>query len=338
MGWSDIERFLREVECEAGGLPRDLHVTRMCCALIAVSNGRIIKMQEPRLKYCPFYKRLYELGFTDTRELVLREVERKISELGYFTARREVYRTDVTVTFGASEMMMYALKRGAIDAAVVVCDGAGTVITSNPSLVQGIGAQMNGLFHTSPIKEVIDKIRLAGGHVLSPETAKIDQLEGLKKAIEMGYRRIAVTVNGFAGEPLGELRRVEREANVSVVSLIVCTTGVGRERAEEAAEHADIVWGCASKHIRETVGGKAIIQLGVRIPVFVLTRRGIGFVDSYSPEGFANSVENGKKYLITLHPRDPDKCLKLTMGTLTAYLQEVDRLPVESEDAPRPLI
>ncbi|MEM1507750.1 MAG: DUF2099 family protein [Candidatus Bathyarchaeia archaeon] len=338
MGWRDVEEFLREVKRETGGLPRDLHVTRMFCALIAVSDGRVIKVQEPRLHYCPYYKRLYDLGCMDTRELVLKEVERKIYELGYFTARREVCRTDVAVPFGASEMMMYALKRGEIEVAVIVCDGAGTVITGNPSLVQGIGAHMNGLFYTSPIREVIDKIRLAGGCVLFPESAKINQLEGLRKAVEMGCRRIAVTINGFAGEPLREVRRVEREADVSVVSLVVCTTGVERERAEEAAEHADIVWGCASKHVREVVGGKARLQLGVRIPVFVLTQKGLGFVASYSSEGFKDRIEGGKRYLVMLHPREPDKCVRLTMGAFTSYLQEVDGLLVESEDAPRPLL
>ncbi|MEM2168141.1 MAG: DUF2099 family protein [Candidatus Bathyarchaeia archaeon] len=329
---------MEEIKNELGRLPRDLHVTRMCCALIAISDGRILRMQEPRLHYCPYYKRLYDLGFTDTRELVLREVERKIRGLGYFTPKREVCRADVAVPFGASEIMMYALMKGEIDAAVVVCDGAGTVITSNPYLVQGIGAHMNGLFYTSPIREVIERIRLAGGRVLSPETAKIDQLEGLKKAIEIGYRRIAVTINGFAGEPLEEVRRIEKEANVAAFILVVCTTGVSRERAEEIAEYADVVWGCASKHVREVAGIKARLQLGVRIPVFILTERGIGLVSSYFSEDLRRYVGAGERYLVTLHPRELDKCVRVSVGDFSAYLQRVDRLPVEADDSPKPLL
>jgi hypothetical protein len=43
----------------------------------------------------------------------------------------------VAVPYGASEMMMYALRRGDLDAVVTVCDGAGTVVTANPELVRG---------------------------------------------------------------------------------------------------------------------------------------------------------------------------------------------------------
>jgi len=38
----------------------------------------------------------------------------------------------------------------------------------------------------------------------------------LRKALEMGYRRIAVTVNGFAREDLNMLRDVENEAGATV--------------------------------------------------------------------------------------------------------------------------
>jgi len=64
-------------------------------------------------------------------------------------------------------MMMYALKKGGIDAAVTVCDGAGTVISDSPSLIQGIGARMNGLFYTTPIPEVIQRIKGQKGFVVN---------------------------------------------------------------------------------------------------------------------------------------------------------------------------
>ena len=68
-------------------------------------------------------------------------------------------------------MIMYALERGGIDATITVCDGAITVIASNPHYLQGIGARMNGLFFTSPIEEVVRGIEGGGGHVLSAKTA-----------------------------------------------------------------------------------------------------------------------------------------------------------------------
>ena len=43
---------------------------------------------------------------------------------------------DVFVGFGASETFMTALESGLIDSCVINCDGVGTVITNNPTLVQ----------------------------------------------------------------------------------------------------------------------------------------------------------------------------------------------------------
>ncbi len=41
-------------------------------------------------------------------------------------------------------MISFALRKKAIDAAVVVCEGAGTIITNKPEVVQGIGARSRG--------------------------------------------------------------------------------------------------------------------------------------------------------------------------------------------------
>ena len=75
--------------------------------------------------------------------------KKKIAEFGFFTSRRGIIRKDIAVPFGASEILMYCMKKEIIDAAVIVCDGAGTVIVNKPEIVQGIGARMNGLFFTS---------------------------------------------------------------------------------------------------------------------------------------------------------------------------------------------
>lgn len=53
---------------------------------------------------------------------------------------------------------------------------------------------MSGLVRTSPIPEIIKKIELAGGIVLDPETARVDQTAGTTLAFAEGYRKIAVTV------------------------------------------------------------------------------------------------------------------------------------------------
>jgi len=334
---SSIERFLMEIREEMGGVPKDLHITRMLGALVAISNGRVIKVLEPCLKYCPLAHKQYDFG-EDLRAGVKRAFEYKISAFGYFTCGRELCREDIAIPYGASEMMMYALKKGGIDAAVVVCDGAGTVVTDNPSLVQGIGARMNGVFYTSPIDEVIKRIEKMGGHVIFPETAKIDQIAGLRKSIKLGHKRIAVTINGFAGEDLSEIRKLEDESGSTIYILVVCTTGVNKERAEEIAKYADLAWSCGSLHMREIVGRKARIQVATKIPVFILTEKGIIFLSNYSSQDLRELVKKNKKYLISGLHMLMRNYMRIEMGNFSTYLGEVEELPIRVEDEPKPLI
>jgi putative methanogenesis marker protein 8 len=345
-GRKEVEAFLNIIRNERCQLPPDLHVTRMCGGLVAVSNGHVINVANTEMNYCPLSSSLYDcMNRFETCDLELKKqmiataVESKITRFGHFTAGRELQRCDVAIPFGASEMIMYALERKGIDVAVTVCDGAGTVITQEPSLVQGIGARMNGLFYTSPIHQVIDAIEKNHGHVLSPKTALIDQVGGVRKALEMGYRRIAVTVNGFSGEDLNEVRNVENETDATVNILVVCTTGVDMERVCEIGKYADLVWSCASFHVRDIVGRVARLQIGVRIPVFVLTRKGIEFVANYSSKELREYIEEGKRYVIMGHSRNGAlNCRRIRMGNFETHLGEIDELPLKVDDEPRPLI
>jgi len=333
------EELLKEIEKEKEGLPKDLHITRMCCALVAVSNEEIIKITEPLLKYCPLAGSLHNLKYFDLKEGITKAVKKKILEFGHFTRTRELYRESIAIPYGTSEMIMYALEKKGIDGAVTVCDGAGTVITQEPGLVQGIGARMNGLFYTSPIDETIRRIRERHGHVAFPETARIDQIAGLEKAIELGYKNIVVTINGFAGEDLSKVREIEKAAGVSVIILVVCTTGVEEERAIEIKRYSDLAWSCASFYVRDLVGKEAIMQIATKIPVFVLTQKGIDFVANYSSGEFRNYVEKGKKYIISGYRRN-ELCnyKKIKMGKFDTYLGEIDRLPLRVDSEPKPLI
>jgi hypothetical protein len=42
--------FLKEIESKYRGLPKDLHITRICCALARFLRGRKLKTEEPMLK------------------------------------------------------------------------------------------------------------------------------------------------------------------------------------------------------------------------------------------------------------------------------------------------
>jgi putative methanogenesis marker protein 8 len=184
------------------------------------------------------------------------------------TARREVLDNREFVGFGASEILSFGLHAGLIDAVVLACDGAGTVIVTKPALVQGIGGRMSGLVSTSPIPEVMDRIEANGGIVLDRDSAAMDQLAGVALAVENGFRKIAVTV----ARP--ETAAVIRKIHPTTIIFGVHVTGLTKEQAETLVNASDLVTSCASKTIRDAAGPKALVQAGVTIPIFAMTPAG----------------------------------------------------------------
>lgn len=247
------------------------HVIEVAKTRVVIENGKVVRVAEPVTKYCPLRENLYS-SKRETRETIRQTVERNIKKYGMFTSNRIVESDSLEVLFGASEMFYCALKHGTLDAAVIVCEGAGTVITGNPEIVQGIGIHLTGIISTEAIPEVIYRLRARGCHVLS-DSAKIDQIGGVKKAIELGFRRIAVTLAKGSIAAIKSIRRLENRG-LEIAIFVVHTTGTSKKETELIAEKADVVWGCASRHVRKICGGQAIMQIGVKIPVFVLTQRG----------------------------------------------------------------
>jgi putative methanogenesis marker protein 8 len=190
-------------------------------------------------------------------------------QFGQFTEERKIKDSRKYVPFGASEIIMEAMYAGLLDAAVLVCDGAGTVITDDPSIVQGIGGRMSGLLYTVPRKKVINKLKKENATVLDIETAVIDPVKGAQKAREL-YSNVVVTIT--AGKDIELLNKMPE-----LFVFVVHTTGVSATQAEYACQ-ADIVWGCCSKQVRDRVGTHALVQLGVGIPVFVMTERAIRII------------------------------------------------------------
>ena len=87
------------------------------------------------------------------------------------------------------------------------------------------------------------------------------------------------------------------------------------------------------------VGKVARLQIGVRIPVFVLTRKGIEFVANYSSKELREYIEEGKRYVIMGHSRNGAlNCRRIRMGNFETHLGEIDELPLKVDDEPRPLI
>ncbi len=235
---------------------------------VVVKDGKVMEVGEPAADWCPIFSKVASVSRLTALE-AKKNMEYRIRELGMFTPERR-FDHGVFVNFGASEIMMTALRRGLLDATVTVCDGAGTVITCNPELVQGMGAQMSGLIETEPIKEIIQGIELRGGIVLDKETAIIDQAGGLVKACDLGYKDIAVSV--VCPEDAQKLRCLEKEFNINLILIGAHLTGLKCREAKEFIAALDIVTGCASRTVRDMV--RPVLQAGTSVPMFALTQKG----------------------------------------------------------------
>ncbi len=312
-----------------------MHVLRYFSSFISVSHGKVIHVSEPSLAFCPLASHLYDrfkkTGGADKKAVmaaIKKAIESKIKDYGFFTPERDFSRQEFAIPCGASEMLMAALKKRSIEAAVIVCDGAGTVITDKAEVAQGIGARMNSLLMTSPIIETMARLKKLGCRVVFVN-ALIDQVKGVEKAIEAGYKKIAVTVNGHDANELRGIRRLESSRGVSITVLVVCTTGVSGAKVEEIRRHADIVWSCASGEVREKIGAAARLQISEQIPVFVLTKTGMDFVASCADDKAALSgLKAQKQYLIANRPGGA----KIKLGAYKGFLQEAE-LPVLSRDS-----
>jgi putative methanogenesis marker protein 8 len=235
---------------------------------VKVKDEKVVEASEPLIEWCPLFDKVRGIKKV-TSDAAAGNMEFRIREHGMFSCRRKL-EMGTFVGFGASESMMTGVEHGIIDAAVTVCDGAGTVITSNPPLIQGMGGWISGLTETEPIPEVLEGIAARQGHVLSPDDTRIDQLAGAKWAVDHGFGKFAVTVAD--ADTAEKLRLLEKEAGVKIMIVGVHLTGISEKEAARLLAVADIVTGCASKAIRDLV--KPLVQVGTAVPLFGLTKWG----------------------------------------------------------------
>jgi len=257
------------------------HEIYCCGARVRISQKGVEVLSEPTVEYCPLHEALYGTKTIDV-ESVRRSVEMKIAGFGFCCGNR-VFDAESVVAYGASEMMRVWLEKGLIDCAIVVCEGAGTVITSNGTLVQAIGARLTGIVKTSPILETIKRIEVDGGVVLDRDSALIDQFEGVKHAFNLGFKRVAVSVAGFQAKEISKIRNFEVNARADVLIFSVCNTCVS-EADMKHINKADVACASASRILRKEIGNKALLQLGVTIPIYALTEKGKRLVLAYLAE------------------------------------------------------
>jgi putative methanogenesis marker protein 8 len=248
------------------------HDVEMAKGRVRIEDGKVRVLTEPQVKHCPLRAHLYGCEAED-KSTVKRVLEGHIHELGMYTGGRVLEMEEDPVSFGASEMVSDALRDGLLDAVVVVCEGAGTVVVTGHKVVQAIGAHMTGIVRTEPIPETRSHLEALGCIILD-EGCSIDQVRGYELAVDRGFRAVAVTVSGAHPDEARRIRLSGEGRGVSPLILAVHTTGISRRGAQILAKHCDIVWGCASRQVREVVGPRAKLQIGTGIPVFALTRAG----------------------------------------------------------------
>jgi len=271
---------------------KDIHLVRYFSSLVTISNGKVIKITKPTITHCPLAGFLYkglkrsgDLPLSRLKDEIRKVVEEKIEHFGFCSKKRVLWDDGVSVPYGASEILAHGLRNKIIDSAVIVCDGAGTVAVSVPQVVQGIGARMHSVLRTSAIPEVIERLHQYGCRTIN-NSGMIDQKRGVIEAAKEGYKNIAVTVNAYQGENLKSIRALEKQCGISLIILVICTTGISGERINEIEKYADLVWACRSKEVRNILCVKAIEILSDASPVYILTQKGKMFVSGYSPNIF----------------------------------------------------
>jgi putative methanogenesis marker protein 8 len=234
---------------------------------VVIRGGKVVEVGSSLLRTCPLARRFARPVNEMTAEAIRANIEERIRGYGMCTGKRQLLSDQDFVLFGASELISCGIRNNLFDSAVIVCEGAGTIVVNDPSLVQGIGGRMSGIVVTSPIRELMQRIEDCGGYTLSPSAA-IDQYRGAALAYHLGFQEPAITVaDALTAESI-------RKDFPGALLFGVHLTGVSPEEAEIMVRVCDMVSGCASRQIRIAAAKSACIQAGGSVPVFALTRRG----------------------------------------------------------------
>lgn len=263
-------------------MENDEHIWEAGKARMIVSNGKVLSVTDPLVKSCPVHYAIIGEERMSS-ESIRRAMELKIKVYGLCTPDRIIENNDIALGYGASETLATALNKKLIDCGVIVCDGAGTVITDKPEIVQGIGMMMSGLIKTSPISDVIKRLEDKGVIVPSKD-ATIDQVAGVREAFERGYKKIGVTIAGDCASSILDIKKMEEEYGRETLKIIVHSTGVSSNLVPYI-KMADIVTACASRTIRESIGKEDGVKIyGRKIPVYALSPFGKGIMDIQKDE------------------------------------------------------
>lgn len=235
---------------------------------IIIRNGKVISIDDPVVDYCPLFDKYRGIKKL-TKESIKENIEYRIKDFGMCTENRKFPSQDF-LSIGASEIISTLLKKELLDAAVIVGDGCGTVVMTDPEKIEGLAGRISGIVKTTPLKNVISFV--GETNVLNPNTCEINQVKGLKMAISKGHKNIAITVSNAKEIP--EIRAIEKNNFCNVLIIGVHTTGASIEDAEIFIDQGDIITACMCENIKTIGDKKNAYKTKTRIPIYAPTEKG----------------------------------------------------------------
>lgn len=261
---------------------------------VVIENGEVTKVGDPLVDYCPIFDQIDDAKHL-TKDFIKWNIEKRIREFGMCTADRVVKMPDM-MSFGISEILKTNKELGLLDCVVGVCEGVGTLIITDPEIIQGVGGRVSGLISTTPIPIVMEQVGIE--NVVNPETAELDPIKGLEMAIERGHKNIAITI--LPSQTIRKIREYPVPDDVNVYLFVAHTTNASDEEVEIAFKNADVITACASKKVRDYAEKEKLYYSGSKVPIFAITQKGREFLD--------NRLEKiGKSLTINEYPLDLEK-------------------------------
>lgn len=261
---------------------------------VVIENGEVTKVGDPLVDYCPIFDQIDDAKHL-TKDFIKWNIEKRIREFGMCTADRVVKMPDM-MSFGISEILKTNKELSLLDCVVGVCEGVGTLIITDPEIIQGVGGRVSGLISTTPIPIVMEQVGIE--NVVNPETAELNPIKGLEMAIERGHKNIAITI--LPSQTIRKIREYPVPDDVNVYLFVAHTTNASDEEVEIAFKNADVITACASKKVRDYAEKEKVYYSGSKVPIFAITQKGREFLD--------NRLEKiGKNLTINEYPLDLEK-------------------------------
>lgn len=261
---------------------------------VIIENGEVTSVGDPLVDYCPIFEKIDDNKHL-TKDFIKWNIEKRIREFGMCTPERVVRMKDF-LSFGISEILKTNIELGVIDCVVGVCDGVGTLLMTDPEIIQGVGGRVSALISTTPIPEVIEQVGVK--NVVNPETADLDPIKGLEMAIERGYKNIAITI--LPSKTVEEIAQYPLPEDVNTYMFVAHTTNASSDEVESAFKYCDVITACASEKVRDYAEKEKTYYSGSKVPIFAITEKGKEFLD--------NRLEKiGKPLTINDYPMNKDK-------------------------------